>query len=561
MRSTMQTITNVSYAGRAVDTTAEPNLTFTNNCDSLSYVELAFRDKDTGTTYYWQMGGGIAPIAERGSTVSFPMSGLSQGKDYTMTPIIFQSYPDSDPASTSPGKYDVFMGAGRVQEDSDVTAKIYIDKDIPFIMLPTRVSSDTVLVGGCAIQLSDRTLLITAYDPSTGEATVAAESINGTTGTLRTTSQGEPYKLITNYLICDSFAFSTRALPSVSLSLEVTVNGLEVTGTYSQAQGVTMASHRLWCVYSGSDSHDIGLTIDHETQYGYTIADVFPLAVMDDEHHEQTMTVYCEVTTQDGMTVTASDTVSLSTTNLLTIVSADDDSVEISGLPAGSRIFVWRSQSLSNAWSLQGYTQYVGTSNSSYTPSGSQDLRYEVIARDTGHNITVWWRVCAVDSEGNLYFVETPREEGINVPKRTWSLRKLTKTGYQQYTAGNTEYEFTVDLVPGAIETVTNSTAYGSEGRYPKTIKGNDRYDTGSFTAVLGSLYSPEATAAEIDSWNSFISQGGPYLLKTEAGEVKIVAITGNPSRQYGTSLAEMGITRVTYEWTEIDDARAAVIE
>lgn len=548
MRSTMQTITNVSYAGRAVDTTAEPNLTFTNNCDSLSYVELAFRDKDTGTTYYWQMGGGIAPIAERGSTVSFPMSGLSQGKDYTMTPIIFQSTPGASQSSTSPGKYDVFMGAGRVQADSDDSSIIYIDKDISFIMTPTRVSSDTVLVGGCAIQLSDRALLITAYNAATGEATVAAESINGTTGTLRTTSQGEPYRLITNYLICDSFAFSTRALPSVSLSCEVTVNGLEVTGTYSQAQGVTMASHRLWCVYDGDDSHDIGLIIDHETQYGYTIADVFPLAVMDDEHHAQEMTVYCEVTTQDGMTVTVSDTVSLSTENTLTIVSANDYSVEISGLPAGSRIFVWRSQNVTS-WSLQGYTKYVGTST-----------RYELTARDTAHNSKIWWRVCAADSEGNLYFVETPQDEGINVPKRTWSLQKLTKTGYHQYTAGNTEYEFTVDLTPGAIETVTNSTVYGSESRYPKHIKGNDRYDTGSFTAVLGSLFSPEATAAEIDSWNSFISKGGPYLLKTEAGEVKIVAITGNLSRQYGTSLAEMGITRVTYEWAEIDDARAAVI-
>ena len=347
----------------------------------------------------------------------------------------------------------------------------------------------------------------------------------------------------------------------MSLSCEVTTSGLEVTGTYSQAQGVTMASWRTWCVYGGSDSYDISLTIDHETQYGYTIADVFPLAVMDDEHLAQEMTVYCEVTTQDGATKTVSvlvgDNDELTAENTLTIVSADDDSIEISGLPTGSRIFVWRSQNEAS-WGVQGYAKYVGTSNRSYTPSGSQELRYDFTARDTAHNSKIWWRVCGVDSEGNLYFAETAN--GITIPKRTWSLRKLTKTGYHQYTAGNTEYEFTVDLTPSAIETVTNSAVYGSESRYPKHIKGNDKYDTGSFTAVLGSLSSPEATAAEIDSWNSFISQGGAYLLKTEAGEVKIVAITGNPSRQYGTSLAEMGITRITYEWAEIDDARAAVI-
>ena len=69
-----------------------------------------------------------------------------------------------------------------------------------------------------------------------------------------------------------------------------------------------------------------------------------------------------------------------------------------------------------------------------------------------------------------------------------------------------------------------------------------------------------EVSASDIASWTEFISQAGPFLLKTENGDVKIVAITGDPSRQYGTALAELGITRVTYSWTEVDDAESAVI-
>ena len=88
-----------------------------------------------------------------------------------------------------------------------------------------------------------------------------------------------------------------------------------------------------------------------------------------------------------------------------------------------------------------------------------------------------------------------------------------------------------------------------------------DRYDTGSFTAVLGTIQAPEASINDIENWAEYISQKGLFLLKTDSGDVKIVAITGNPARQYGTSLEEIGITRVTYNWTEMADINEVVVE
>ena len=78
--------------------------------------------------------------------------------------------------------------------------------------------------------------------------------------------------------------------------------------------------------------------------------------------------------------------------------------------------------------------------------------------------------------------------------------------------------------------------------------------------ALLGSVTNQNAAPYQIEDWREFIAQTGPFLLKTENGEVKIVAITGDPTRQYGTSLAEIGTVRVTYGWTEVDDIKRAVI-
>lgn len=561
MRSTMQTITNVNYAGRAVDTTDEQYLTFTNNCDSLSYVRLNVRDSE-GNAWSTSIGDGLTMSVQRGQTVRMSPS-WTAGQDYTVTPVIYQSVPNVSQSSISPGKYDVYMGSGRVQADSAATDEIYIDKDISFIKAPIYSTGDTVLVGGCAIQLSDRTLLITDYDPETGLAEVAAANINGTTGTLRLTTQGEPYKLITNYLVCDTFAFSARALPSLSLAYEISDSGVEVTGTYSQAQGVALQSWKMWATYAEESSDSKRFEIEHETQYTYTIEDIFPLIASDGETQLSAPTdIYCEVTTQDGVTVQEHVQILTDTENKLT-VTATSTMIQAAGLPdENCRIFVFRHQ---NYWQREqgGGTptlnfaglKYIGDS-ASYTES-SGTYTYNLYTAETGHNATYQFIVVGIDSNGYVYY---GKSADVNVPEKTWSLQHLVKTGYRTYRTEGVRYDFAIEVSPGNIETVTDSKVYGTESRFPKYVKSPDRYDTGSFTAVLGSIHAQEASAHEIATWAEFIAQGGAYLLKTDSGDVKIVAITGNPARQYGASLAELGITKVTYTWTEIDSADTAVI-
>ena len=57
------------------------------------------------------------------------------------------------------------------------------------------------------------------------------------------------------------------------------------------------------------------------------------------------------------------------------------------------------------------------------------------------------------------------------------------------------------------------------------------------------------------------MSSDGIFLLKSDYGDVKIIAIAENPTRTYGANIEDLGITKVTFGWTEIDDIESAVIE
>lgn len=531
MRSSMRTITDVNFDGRAVDLSKDGRLTFLNNCDKLAFITIDFYDMDTHARQLYIMGDGYTWSWKRGDTVIFDLTNLGTffaGHDYMGVPNIYQSQTGASESETSPGQYDVYMGAGRIQQDSSTTTEVYIDKDISFIVIPVR--RDSRLIGGCVLRLSDRDLLIESYDASTGLATVSSARINGSTYSTRITKQGEPYKLITNYLWCDTFCFYYRSEPEIKLSYEITKGGIEVTGTYSQAQGTALQSWKMRAEYS---FEGCTRTIAHETNFVYTIKDTFPL-LCDNEQSAQ-CTIYCEITTQDGQTAEAELPLSLAALGEIKDVSASKRRIII---PYSDGTFVWRQERQGEVYK-----------NLKYIGNTSGGLLY---TEEAGNGQTYRYIACSADSNGKLF---VGISDDVTIQDKVWSIQHLTKINDRSYTADHTNYfTFSVDIAPGAIETVTGNMIYGSEGRFPKYIHGSDRYDTGSFTAVLGSIASPEASAYDIERWCEYISQEGPFLLRTDYGDVKIVAITSNPARQYGGSLAELGITRVTYSWAEIDD-------
>ena len=549
MRSSMRTITNVSIDNRAVDCARE-GYSFVINSDHISYLKTEYWDIDTRQYYAWTVGDGVTSDWGRGDKITLGLSGsFTAGRDYMGVITIYQRQAGDMSEETSTGNYNVYMGAGKLQDDSSTATEVYIDKDISFFRSPVYRNNNTVLAGGCVLRLSDRDLLISAYNPTTGKATVTGAKINGVTSSTRTTSKGESYKLITNYLICDAFVFYYRTTPTLSITCELTADGISAVGTYSQAEGTEIQSWKMWLEYSEANMTKTKLV--HETHYNTTIQDTFPVFCTNgydllDPDDPAEVNVYLEVTTQDGVTVQAVEELELSARYPLTVTIDNLGGISAEGLPSG-KLFFYRQQKTNEVYSLFTGRKYIGASETGSISNIEQ-----------GYGTTYRYIVCGIDEDGNLY-------QGISNsyidPAKYWSIEHITKIGYNTYRHDGNARRFMVDVNPAQIETVLGGTAYSTEGRFPKYIHGSDRYDTGSFTAVLGTIQVPEASINDIENWAEYISQKGLFLLKTDSGDVKIVAITGNPARQYGTSLEEIGITRVTYNWTEMADINEVVVE
>ena len=555
MRSVMRTITNVSYDNRAVDCAEEGNA-FTINSDHISYISSTYTDMETRAKFTRTLGDGVETDYSRGQRIAVSMSsGFTAGHDYMCVQTIYQRQGGDMTEETSTGAYDVYMGAGKLQDDSATVTEVYIDKDISFIKSPVWKSNNTVLCGGCVLRLSDRDLLITAYNPTTGKATVTGAKINGTTSTTRTTTKGESYKLITNYLVCDAFVFYYRTTPVISISTQLTTNGIEVTGSYSQAEGTEIQSWRMWATYTKEKIVTPSNTIRHGENFGYEIEDVFPILTSNgydpiDPEYSAEVDIYLEVTTQDGVTVQTKEELEFSALNELTVTNLTHGTAIVTGIPEGGSVFAYLEQNFHQY--DEDTSRFIGCKYTGKSTRIPETDSVTVSSAEYGRNTRYRFIVCGIDGEGNLYFGRSP---AFSDPSKKWSIGKLKKSegryNTYQYEGG---FTFEVDVQPGAIETVVGNTVYGTEGRFPKNVHGSDRYDTGTFTALLGTIYSPEYSIYNIERWTEFITQEGLFLLKTDTGDVKIITITGNPSRQYGSSIAEMGLTRITYTWAEAAD-------
>ena len=155
--------------------------------------------------------------------------------------------------------------------------------------------------------------------------------------------------------------------------------------------------------------------------------------------------------------------------------------------------------------------------------------------------------------------------------RRYWAMTRYAGRYENSPTRATTStaatHELIYDLQPGTIETCINSQVYNAESEKPKYIHGSDNYDKGTFTVILTNEDNPDIThnkdvvarPVDIRNWQEFVSSEGPFLLKTDKGDVKIVQISSNPVRSYGSGIADIGIVKVTVGWTEVDDISKAV--
>lgn len=547
MQSTLRTPTYPTYENRVVDVSTESTLTYTNNADYPLALSSIFQDLETGATQTKA----IYTQAARGAAISLSITGLTAGHDYACTPVIYGRNPNAPSESLSPGKYDVLLGSGRLQADSDEdNTKIYIDKDITVIR--SAWWDSTKLIGGCAIKVGNDTYLISSYNVNTGECTVQAAEINGSTSSLRYTAAGEKYQLISNYVVGSPFTFKYRTAPSCTLSYDVVDNALHITGVYSQSQGVPIQSYVMSVRYI---MDGMEYTITHDRRFGVEIAEDFPILPVSSGNAYCT----CEITTEDGAVKSFSLTISALGTDTTTATITDTGMLQVSAVPAGATVYIWREERDSpEHTTLTEYDRlkYIGAKTN--TGSSATTINYEDHTR--ANQKTYRYIVSVVETDDTVSISGFTNQ--YNCYDRTcliWQLERLGNGRYRRI--DNAYYNFTCDVDSGTIERVTGNAVYKSSALRPKYIRGTDSYDVGTFTAILGTVSSPEATPKLISKFISMMSSDGIFLLKTDYGDVKIVAITENPTRTYGANIEDLGITKVTFGWTEIDDIESAVIE
>lgn len=551
MRSSLRTITEISLAGQAVDAyNVDPGIKFRVNCDSLSWLTVKYYDNDSGDSFamFYPKGGEMT--AKHNGEIfsgtlwsgSHDVSPFLLGHDYTAIFTCFQNYPESsaNPLNTGEGKYDVYLGGGVIQQDSTDPTEIYIDKGITSIKSPETYGDRTI--GGCMLKIGNVSNLIQSYNSSTGCA-----KINSYSGIVAHNA-GEEYKLISNYLECEPFVFYCRSGPDVTLTAERTEDGLTVSGNYSQAEDVAMQSYQFEL-----NSGQFGTIDQSEKKFTYTFSHVFPF----DDFKQYKGTVDCTVTTQDNFSKefsadiplrdidgTAIEYINITQESPLKTVIKYKTSVK-------GKFLVFREDE-------NGNDIFVGVSNAAIA-----DREFTFTDYTAGSGQSYIYRLCGC-IDGKVYGKQA---EAVKLVDGRSCIARLTEAtdsyGRKAYRVGKS-FTFDCDVDCGTVETNLGNSYSLTDSAKPKIIYGGDRFDTGTFTATLETLDSDTLTLTSgygrIRAWTDFISQQGLFLLKSGDGDVKIVAITSNPSRTYGTDVASLGITKISYGWAEVTDIDRALL-
>lgn len=127
-----------------------------------------------------------------------------------------------------------------------------------------------------------------------------------------------------------------------------------------------------------------------------------------------------------------------------------------------------------------------------------------------------------------------------------------TKTPYK---VGDT-WTFYSAIDSGEIVSNLGRTVHVGTSTYPSVTGTNNKYQSGTFSTDVVTL---DCTSEKIydniekvRAWLDFITDDCLFILKSDKGDVWIVAISDNPSRSYDESVDDI-ITKVSYSWTEVD--------
>lgn len=122
------------------------------------------------------------------------------------------------------------------------------------------------------------------------------------------------------------------------------------------------------------------------------------------------------------------------------------------------------------------------------------------------------------------------------------------------YVVGET-WHFLSAINSGDITTNLGINVHVGTSAYPTITRTKNKYQTGSFTAHILELECPSTNVIDnidkVKRWGKFINDDCLFILRSDKGDVWVIAISENTSRSYDESVEPI-LTTASYSWTEV---------
>lgn len=538
------------------------------------------------------------------------LSELNVGGNYGLQMQLVQWSEDG----TSP-LCDMFILRGLTQEDytppsqpSDPDTDILIIKNnIDNIYEWFTGSGDTwryrteaygELAGVMEIVINGERRMFWAYNSATGE-------IKLNSSFSEPIPAGTPFQIYSNYVVTPLYPFKCRSLPEVDVSITVTDSsggaqgsdlnlGFYVEGDYNQDEGSLINYYTIslyWC-WRDDDTVPWRFLDKTEKIYSqnieYTFYDDFVLKYKKRIHGEvinipanEATDIYykavVDIVTADGATISvSSDPISRGGTNAdfpaapiqeFVIYNADEADVSYSNsidTPIGNLIYNYKH-----------WIHIVGGGRTG-VPEDTKFTYYrenlqtgEIKMLETVNDLTV-------PTKGKFRYYEVPRNSSgraylKGIVHRDVELDSDDMNGYtiselkpsneivgtkKKFYLGE-QWKFVGDISDTTYTQNMDKYVHVGYNSYPSVTSTQTKYLSGSLSALIG--YANCETKKFVDdidkirAWRDFITRQSIYMLKSQKGEVLIVAVSSNPTISYEEMTKELTAT-FTFDWVEVED-------
>lgn len=595
---------NVAPQNLSVDATRTNHLTFTFKGDKMSGVRYRYVDYNTNTIAKDTIVSGLAYYND--NTVEVPISmlpnTLTNGHDYVTEMMLVQHDSNNNPI------YDMPV-VGGVVKDVRSALSYFISPNINSIYqwdssvingknvrVPTMYNN--AVFGGMVIQIGNTKSLIEWYNPETGEIQIKDYIY---------ANIGDRYYIYANYIITPQYYFSCRNTPIVYVDGNNALDSIEVLGTYSQAQNVGIKTYQMSLYWANNQNFaNAELISKSEPTYSQLIRFAFTSPYRHDINNAfgnvDFYRIVCDVVTQDGMTVTATDEYGMNPINRNSIVDKEDENYHAgnnlysfkleynnhSGRAEfimdgyGSNVFVD-----SDIASLQIYRENLKTgvnepidtlmewtshddrptlSGWDYTVPTQGRFRYSLVGFSEYGNAVI----PRIYEDGEKIYTEGIGNfpcNDIEISDTAYYITELTPVESSRDLNPNYAKDFKPEFRIGdtwkimtEVEntTITNNLDRYTQvgyGKYPETTSTDVGYMSGSLSAYIGDMNCASGEFANdieiISAWRKFITQNKPFLLRSQKGDVWVVNISDSPTTEYEESTPHIP-TKMSFSWIEV---------